>query len=458
MRNLQAIIFTHFLIATLYLTTDSQTYSDDSLIVAELLTANGYTSTPVDAISMVKNGRITSLSRIDNVLIRVLPQSIGSLSELAYINFSDNIIDEIPTTFSNLKKLKSIYLIRNRLTKWPDIFYDMPNLESIDVGGNHLTQIPDSISKCKFLKNLYTNDNYLTQLPESIIQLDLEVVHVSGNSLQNLSEPVIKWIDERDYAKEGSEWKKYQHGFCGTDSIYIQDILKSKGLQNLPNDSVSTIVNGCITELDLSYECLSRFASPDTISHGITLPDQFTYLKNLRSINLSGHKLDSLPGWFGNMCHLTHLDLSGNNFSTLPYFMVAFKNLDSLDLSGNQLSSLPPELEAWADKFDNGWKSRQVNTHIVGSKASIGNRVPKIAAIRSSTRETNISVYFPQAENSEISVYALSGRKLFTIARQLFPAGEHNLTVDNQKISRGTFLITLKSRNAVYSSLKFVKY
>ncbi|HEX2955756.1 MAG TPA: hypothetical protein VHO70_02925, partial [Chitinispirillaceae bacterium] len=238
MRNLQNIIALHFLLATIIWTTEAQTYSDDSLIVVEFLTANGYASTPVEAIATVENGRISTLTRFEDKLIRVLPQSIGSLSELTYINLSDNIIDELPSTFSKLQKLNTLYLIRNRLTKWPEVFYDMPNLETIDIGGNHLTQLPDSISRCNKLKKLYINDNYLTLLPESITKLDLETVHVAGNSLQNLPESIIKWIDQRDYYKENSEWKKYQHGFCGIDSSYVREILESKGLSDLPIDSV----------------------------------------------------------------------------------------------------------------------------------------------------------------------------------------------------------------------------
>lgn len=430
MCNLRIIFAVLFLFTINYLSIDAQTYSDDSLIVAELLSANGYTSTPVSAISYGENGRITTISIPPNdIQIRVLPQSIGALSALSYMNLSDNIIHELPSTFSQLQNLTMLYLIRNRLTSWPDVFYKMPNLTSIDIGGNHLTRLPDSISVCNNLKSLYINDNYLNQLPESIVNLNLENVNVAGNSLQNLSEALIRWLDQKDLDKEGSKWKDYQYGFCGIDTIYIHDILDEKGLTDIPVDSITVRINGCVTDVDLSYARLSAFAAPRIVTRGITLPDRFTYFRNLRSINLAGHQLDILPQWFGNMCHLTNLDLSGNNFTTLPDFMVAFKNLVTLNLSGNQIRSLSPEVKAWADKFDAGWSERQATTNISVNQITNKKCVPKISAMRSSDGQTSISIFFSRAEKAELSAYAFSGRKITTIARKQFNQGKHIFNV-----------------------------
>jgi Leucine-rich repeat (LRR) protein len=457
----------------------AQTYRDDSLAVAEILKANGLDTVAVTSVTSTSGDRIYSLTlsemgitvlpecvgkldamallNVTNNRITKLPQSMGSLTGLQYAYLYDNSICELPSSFARLKKLTMVYLIRNRLTKWPSVFYHMPNLESIDVGGNNLTDIPDSISVCKTLKNLYINDNYLTRLPEGITTLDLEVVHVAGNALCNVSAGVAGWLDQHDYYKENSKWRTYQDCDNPFDSSIVRTLLIDNGMLSVPVDSVVIMENGHIVGIDLSNKRLAGFLASGSVRRPIVISDQLKYLKYLRSLNLADNNMDSLPEWFGILSQVESLDLSNNRLTALPYFMVGFRNVKTLDLSGNRINNVPLDVAQWADTYAPGWKGKQVGSSVDSRRSREKPDAVRMTLAGSSGHSVSIRVKFTETLPAEIALYSLSGRHMMTIAKERFAPGVYQFTPDNSRLPRGTYLVTLRSGNSVLDAAKFVQ-
>jgi hypothetical protein len=442
----------------LFINSNAQSYKDDSLVVAEILKANGLNTVDVTEVSFVANGRITTLS-LDRKGLHVLPECIGELDALEYLYCLDNTIYELPGSFSKLQNLKYAYFIRNQFTQWPKVFYSMPRLELIDLGGNHLTKIPDSISLCTTVKNLYINDNYILQLPESITKLDLSVVHVAGNALCNTSATIENWLALHDYYKEDAQWRTYQ--FCNNfiaDASKIRTLLDINGWVDIPVDSVVIVENGNIIGIDLSYEHRTKVKSLSKKSlvsaQKMVLLSGIESLRYLRSLNLSGNNIDTLPGWFGDLCHLKNLNLSNNKLSTLPEFMASFGNLDTLNLAENQISTASVAVTKWADTYAPGWKTTQSGTN-VSTEFYQRENIHRLITAVPSNGITAIQVRFDKQITAEIALYSISGRITRLLAKKQFEPGVYNFYSDKSSLPIGIYIVTVKSGSKVLDALMF---
>jgi Leucine-rich repeat (LRR) protein len=359
---------------------------------------------------------------------------------------------------SGVLKFKSIYLVRNKLPKCPEVFNTMLSLQSIDVGYNHLTSLPVEVCKYPNLTSLYINDNYLTELPAQIIDLDLEVVHVAGNMLCRLSPEITSWLNKHDWYKENSQWLTYQQ--CNTfsrDSLTVLRVLSENGWTNLSVSSVSNVVDGNIVAIDLSYnnrmskQGLSK--SFTKVVQSMILSQGIDSLKYLRSLNLSGNYIDSLPNWFGSMCHLHALNLSNNRLKTLPDFMSAFAVLDTLNLSSNEIVNLPPKVEMWADALSPGWK----NTQSYSSASFLYRMISAPFYItRNPHNEDNFQVNFSQSSFANVAIYSLGGRCIMTTEKRRYEPGTRAIPIKTSLLPHGTYIMLLNAGNLGSSTLRFV--
>ncbi|XP_007574966.1 leucine-rich repeat-containing protein 57 [Poecilia formosa] len=63
---------------------------------------------------------------------------------------------------------------------------------------------------------------------------------------------------------------------------------------------------------------------------------------NLRTVDLSGNKIEILPASVGNFLQLKSLTLNSNKLTGLPAEIGKLKKLETLSLNGNQIQLLPP--------------------------------------------------------------------------------------------------------------------
>jgi Leucine-rich repeat (LRR) protein/GTPase SAR1 family protein len=74
------------------------------------------------------------------------------------------------------------------------------------------------------------------------------------------------------------------------------------------------------------------------------LPPYVNCMKSLMVLNLSGHKLCSLPCTFSDFLHLIDISLSRCRFSSFPDVLLFLTRLKRLEMAGNRIKSIPHEI------------------------------------------------------------------------------------------------------------------
>lgn len=200
-------------------------WTQDSLIVHEILTLNGFEDPNEVTQEFECTDRkltfwwITSTQRkldtlpesfaeldhlktvyLNNNNISYLPHNIGSLKNLEYLKLSENLLTELPVTFFDLNNLVTLDISSNKISDFSSNFEELVNLENLFYIDNDITSIPKEIANMKKLSTLYLSSNMISEIPDEFIQFinppfDFSII---SNKLCKLPESVESWLDEID--------------------------------------------------------------------------------------------------------------------------------------------------------------------------------------------------------------------------------------------------------------------
>ncbi|XP_061354139.1 putative disease resistance protein At3g14460 isoform X2 [Gastrolobium bilobum] len=110
-------------------------------------------STALIILSKLKYLRVLSFSDYEE--LEALPDSIGELIHLRYLDLSFTSIKAFPESFSNLFNMQTLKLRGcHRLTMLPSDMQNLVNLRHLDISGTVLKEMPRGISKLKHLQLL----------------------------------------------------------------------------------------------------------------------------------------------------------------------------------------------------------------------------------------------------------------------------------------------------------------
>lgn len=121
-----------------------------------------------------------------------LPDEIGNLNALKYLNVSDNGLVELPASIGNLRSLETLTISCNEITELPDEIGNLQKLKELHAPYNQISELPESITQLPDLAKLFVVFNQLSRLPDDIAQLrHLTHLDVSGNpTLHGLPEGI----------------------------------------------------------------------------------------------------------------------------------------------------------------------------------------------------------------------------------------------------------------------------
>nr|KYP45291.1 Putative disease resistance RPP13-like protein 1 [Cajanus cajan] len=98
--------------------------------------------------------RVLSFRGFDS--LHVLPNSIGELIHLRYLNLSETRIQTLPESVCNLFNLQTLKLnCCFQLTKLPSDMQNLVNLRHLDIRGTHIEEMPRGIGKLNHLQQLH---------------------------------------------------------------------------------------------------------------------------------------------------------------------------------------------------------------------------------------------------------------------------------------------------------------
>ena len=266
-------------------------------LLQDLYLSNNHISGTIPDLSILSSLRWLILD--DNNLIGEIPTSIGSLTELEYLNLGGNSFEGIVSEshFTNLSKLEELELSQNLLT--------------VKVGANW---VPPFQLQYLFLASCNLNSTFpnwiLTQ--KLLLELDISKNNITGKvSNLKLEFTYNPEIDLSSNQLEGS-----------IPSLFLQAVAL-----HLSNSKFSDLV---------SFLCSN--IKPNSLG-----------LLDISNNQLKGE----LPDCWNNLTSLYYVDLSNNKLSgKIPLLMGALVNMQALVLRNNSLSGqLPSSLKNCSDKL-----------------------------------------------------------------------------------------------------------
>jgi len=232
---------------------------------------------PLIIVSMLKYLRVLSFCNFQNQL--ALPDSIGQLIHLRYLNVSHTRIETLPESLCNLYNLQTLKLdCCSHLTKLPSAMQNLVNLRHLQIAQTLIKEMPKRMGK---LNQLHSLDLYIVgkQKENSIKELGgLPNLHGSFR---------IEKLENVTKGEEASEAR----------------IMDKKHINHLSLEWSIDNYDGIDFEIEL-----------DVLSN--LKPHQ-----DLKALSIRGYKGTRLPEWVGNFSYqnITYLYLDNcNNCCTLP--------------------------------------------------------------------------------------------------------------------------------------------
>ncbi|KEH18858.1 putative P-loop containing nucleoside triphosphate hydrolase, leucine-rich repeat domain, L [Medicago truncatula] len=196
------------------------------------------TKVVVDLLPTLKRLHVLSLSKYTNIF--ELPDSIGNLVQLRYLDLSSTNIGSLPDTICNLYNLQTLLLSRCQcLTELPVHMGNLINLRHLDISSTDIKELPMEICG---LESLQTLTDFIVGKPQvgpSIKELR-KFPHLQGSlTIKNLHN-VIDATEAEDAnlkSKEQIEILNLKWGKLSEDSLKVKVVLdmlhppiNSKGL------------------------------------------------------------------------------------------------------------------------------------------------------------------------------------------------------------------------------------
>ncbi|MFS8013124.1 putative leucine-rich repeat-containing, plant-type, leucine-rich repeat domain superfamily [Helianthus anomalus] len=313
------------------------------------------------------NCQMLSLASCD---LKVFPVSIRALTNLQYLNLSNNDIQgHIPDWIEEIGKIRLLVLdlSNNSITGTiPNVYEDWSELEGFVLNGNRLQgKVPTSLHNCQNLKIIDLGNNQLSDtFPGWLGDLPkLQTLVLRSNNFHGdinvtssklkFSFPRLRVIDLSHNGFVGQLPTKYLQNFnamknvvkkntepdyLSTSFFYYSMTIAMKGVeQHVPRILVE------LTIVDLSN---NKFKGE--------IPYILGNLNSLKELNLSHNSLTGrIPHSLGNISEIESLDLSWNKLTgEIPQSLADLTSLEILNLSQNHLVGHIPQGKQFGT-FDN---------------------------------------------------------------------------------------------------------
>ena len=231
-----------------------------------------------------------------------IPNSIGSLSQLAILDLERNFLADLPKEIGFLLNLKELYLGRNIFSSLPECCSTLPNLREIHIESNFLTFKSTSEAMWKIAQYCYVQ-KYVN-----------EGVYPSEAPVLSLFEMMLgRKIDKLDYVHsdydEALPSFNYGSGAC---------------------DFYSMNKSGNVTGIYIHWNMDLR--------EMVCIPKYIYHLKFLRELSMIMCFIAEIPEEIGQLSHIMRINLENNRIESIPKSLELLPNLIYLDLHRNPIS------------------------------------------------------------------------------------------------------------------------
>ncbi|ORX78170.1 L domain-like protein [Anaeromyces robustus] len=339
---------------------------------------------------------------ISSKFIDINLEFLNDLTNLNYLDLSNNQINKFPEQIGSLKKLEYINLESNEIfDKIPESYNDLENLKYFNIDNNK--NIGGKVLKNKNLKECgygNSNDSYELCIPK-----DFEPNCLSGNEFETCGEDEESTDGQcgeghgkcpytQCCSKDGkcgttgdfcniSNNCQIQYGHCINECEEINEQLKKfneqdsfnvicktnehgkvdyLGLQDITNgDRVKRYMKQLVKLSEIKSLSLISLRDLDNfeliknlttltqleimnIDYHYSMPKEILNLTNLKILNLENTSITSIPSDISKLKYLEELYLSNNSLSKLPDGIEKLENLKILDLEYNPFNRFPKQI------------------------------------------------------------------------------------------------------------------
>jgi len=328
--------------------------------------------------NMEAYSRLEYLDLSDNEIVEIKPHCFRESSEILTLNLRENNIGTVGLNdLQGLRQLATVNLADNAIDnitagafKWSD------NLQSVNLANNRLDGLhPDTFRGPVrgTLRGLDLSGNHFRTIPREALAglVDLTSLDFSGNPVGKIDSGEFQQIGGKLIELNLSGCQLYHVGaiaFYGLNSLKRLD-LSNNGLTEVPNRAFNNL--GMLEELKigrnkLKYVGKKDFLSLKNLKHffvegcnagELTLKEGiFRENTNLESILIKCPDLKSISDDV-SLIHLSvlrSLNLHGSGLQSVPEHLTNYHDLATLDLSSNPLHcdcnlaflhSLPPDIQ-----------------------------------------------------------------------------------------------------------------
>lgn len=397
---------------------------------------------------MTVNGRVAEVKILNNYLEGVIPEEIGTLTELRRINIKGLIHSPLPASLTSLANLKELVIKGVEASVKGPMPADIGNLmllEDLQITGLLNGTIPSSIGNLTNLKYLDLSMGGLSgSIPAELYNLtELETLILNKNQLTGTIAPEIGQLTKLRYL---SFWTNQLEGALPDEIGSLTDIREFV----ISVNRFSGLIPGSIS----NWNSVTRFNVSDNALDG-ALPDAVSGFTQLSELNISNNSFTALPDSIGRLFNLQTLEADNNLLDSIPSSISKLVNLYRLVLTNNNLTTLPdlgtmPAL--WDLQLSNNRISRLPEKfgHLIKVKdLYLGNN--ELADLPSSFENL-----------STLRTLSLTGNRLTLVPTSFcFLSSLKELFINNNEISRplpplkhlGLTYLDIRNNKMVYSDI-----
>eukprot|EP00253_Pinus_taeda_P024557 PITA_24557 len=338
----------------------------------------------------------------DNNLMGTIPNCLGNISSLQYIDLVDNNLHgSVPSELGMLIQLSILSLVGNYLTgRIPSSLSNCTNIELLSIaynqlvghipselcskkthqlnrlflGGNKLSgNIPSSLSNCTQLRVIALAGNQLSgTVPMELGKLTyLRTLFFGGNHLISGSTTRFPILTALIHCSNLQYVDLSDNNLTGQLPFSIGQLSTKIDILALTNNELGGGIppqTGNLTSLTLLYLNKNFFTG--------SIPSSINMLQNLERLDMGFNNLQgNIPVEIGQLKSLGLLNLQGNNLSgRIPDFVANLQQLRYLDLSHNQLSgNIPANLGKCVNLLELDLSYNKLSGHIPPEVAGLAN-------------------------------------------------------------------------------------
>ncbi|GAA6032485.1 hypothetical protein JCM8097_004783 [Rhodosporidiobolus ruineniae] len=286
---------------------------------------------------------------LDSNTIRILPDSIGSLSNLVTLSVKNNLLTSLPDSVGRLQRLQTLQVSGNDLQTLPSSVWLCAQLTSLNASSNLIKEFPDPPSQTAPPPPAHT-----TLDPGGMDDIDMRKLSASKappTSSGRIAPPLALSLQKLFLGDNQ----------LGDDVFAPVSLMTELRVLNLSFNDIYEIPTSSLfkcQQLEELYLSGNKLTSLP--------PDDLERLVNLKLIYLNGNKLQTLPAELGKIKKLFALDVGSNvlkyNIANWPYDWNWNWNLELryLNLSGNKRLEIKPGNQHDASNLPRNAKRRNL--------------------------------------------------------------------------------------------------